>query len=98
MNTLLPATIDNTYRGQRLGLWLLALVVAVKAVQILSVMVAGPTIVAAAGGIPLGTFGKDAAHTVVIAFIAMGISRLFIAVITTLALLRYRSVVAPVFG
>jgi hypothetical protein len=38
LNTLLPTTIDNTYRGRSLGLWLLWIVIVVKVVQIMSVM------------------------------------------------------------
>ena len=95
--TLLPTTIDNTYRGHKLGLWLLAVVVAVKVLQIASVMIDGPGIVEAADGIPLNTFGAEAARTVVAAFIGMGVSRLLICVLCAIVLWRYRSVIAWVF-
>jgi hypothetical protein len=36
---LLPRTIDNTYRGRRLALWLLGFVTIVKLLQIGSVLV-----------------------------------------------------------
>ena len=98
LNKLLPTTIDNTYRGRSLGLWLLWIVIAVKVVQIVSVMIDGPGIVAAADGIPLATFPSGAAQTVVAAFIGMGISRLMICVLCGLVLLRYRSAVAPIFA
>jgi hypothetical protein len=95
---LLPHTIDNTYRGHTLGLWLLGLVLAVKGLQIVSVMIDGPGIVATADGIPLETFGARGAQTTVAAFIGMGISRLLISIICAVVLLRYRSVVTPVFA
>ena len=95
---IFPVTIDNTYRGHRLGLWLLAAVVAVKVVQILSVMIDGPGIVQSADGIPLDTFPAAAAQTVVAAFIGMGISRLLLCAICAIALRRYRSVVPFLFA
>jgi hypothetical protein len=98
LKKLLPVTIDNTYRGHTLGLWLLALVLVVKVLQIVSVMIDGPGIVASADGIPLETFGARGAQTTVAAFIGMGISRLFITVICAIVLLRYRSVVTSVFA
>jgi hypothetical protein len=33
MSSLLPVTIDNAYSGRKIGLWLLALVVLVKVLQ-----------------------------------------------------------------
>jgi hypothetical protein len=98
LKRLLPVTIDNTYRGHTLGLWLLALVVAVRLLQILSVMIDGPGILASADGIPLHTFGAQGAQTAVAAFIGMGISRLLISIICGIVLLRYRSVVTALFA
>jgi hypothetical protein len=98
LKKLLPDTIDNTYHGHTLGLWLLAAVVAVKVLQVVSVMIDGPGIVASADGIPLETFGARGAETVVAAFVGMGISRLLISVICVIVLLRYRSVVTSVFA
>ena len=94
---LLPAVIDNTFRGHRVALWLLGFVTAVKVAQIVSVMVDGAGIVATADGVPLDTFSGRAAQTIVAAFVGMGISRLFICGVCTTTLLRYRSVVPIVF-
>jgi hypothetical protein len=98
LKRLFPVTIDNTYRGHSLGLWLLGVVVAVKMLQIVSVMIDGPGIVAIADGIPLQTFGAEGARTAVAAFIGMGISRLLISIICAVVLFRYRSVVTSVFA
>ena len=97
LNQLLPATIDNTYTGRKLGLWLLAIVLAVKLLQIAIVFVDGPGVVGSADGIPLDTFSAGAAQTVVAAFIGMGISRLLIVILCAIVLLRYRSAVPFVF-
>jgi hypothetical protein len=95
--TTLPPTIDNAYRGRTIGLWLLALVVSVKVAQIVSVLIDGPGIVAAADGIPLDTFSPEAARTVVAAFVGMGVSRLLLCVLCALVLWRYRSAVPLMF-
>lgn len=96
--TLLPAIIDNTYRGHRLGLWLLGVVLLVKVAQIVSLFVDGPGIVADADGVPLATFSAAASRTVVAAFTGMGISRLLICAVSALALWRYRSAIPVTFG
>jgi hypothetical protein len=97
LNRLFPATIDNTYRGHSLGLWLLALVLLVKVAQIVAVMVDGPGIVASADGIPLDTFSAGGARTAVAAFVGMAISRLLICLLCALVLWRYRSAVPLIF-
>jgi fumarate reductase subunit D len=96
-NGLLPATIDNTYRGRTLALWLFGGVVVVKAAQIVSLMVGGARILADADGIPLDTFSTDASRTVLAAFVGMGVSRLLICVVCALTLWRYRRAVPLVF-
>ena len=96
--TLLPTNIDNTYRGYRLGLWLLGVVLFVKVAQIVSVFVDGPGIVADADGVPLATFSPAASRTVVAAFMGMGISRLLLCVVFALVLWRYRSATPLTFG
>lgn len=55
-SNLLPQRIDNAYRGHKLALWILALVVSVKIVQGLMVMFNGDSVVRSADGIPLDTY------------------------------------------
>ena len=97
LKTLFPATVDNTFRGRSLALWVLAFVVLVKLAQIVAVMIDGPGIVTAADGIPLDTFPAAAGQTVVAAFVAMAISRLLVSVVCVLVLWRYRSAAAMLF-
>ena len=96
--TLIPAIVDNTYRGYRAGRWLLGFVLFVKVAQIVSLFVDGPGIVADADGGPLATFSEAASRTVVAAFTGMGISRLVICVMLALVLWRYRSAIPLTFG
>jgi hypothetical protein len=98
VNSVLPRTIDNDDQGHALALWLLGLVLLVKFAQIFSVFVDGPEMVSSADGIPLHAFPADAARTVVVAFIGMGVSRLLICTLCALVLWRYRSAIPLTFG
>lgn len=93
----LPTTIDNAYRGRKLGLWLLWIVVIVKVVQSVTLIMDSPGILASADGIPLATFPPDAARTAVAAFVGMSVSRLALCLLCAVVLVRYRRAVAPLF-
>lgn len=95
---LFPRRLDNTYRGYQTALWLLAIVVTVKVLQVVGVMLDGPGIIQGADGIPLDTFSPEASRTIVAAFVGMGISRLFISVVCAAALWRYRSALPVILG
>ena len=69
-NTLLPQRIDNSYSGQKLAIWLFAVVVFVKMLQSVFVIFVGDSIVRSADGIPLETYTPEAAQTVVAVFAA----------------------------
>lgn len=97
-NTLLPQRIDNSYSGQKLAIWLFAVVVFVKMLQSVSVILVGDSIVRSADGIPLETYTPAAAQTVVAVFAAMGLSRLMISLLCVLVLVRYRSVITFLFA
>lgn len=93
-NQTLPAAIDNTYRGHKLGLWVFGAVVAVRILQCVLGIVDGHSILSSADGIPLETFTPAAAQTVVAVWAIYALSRLFILLLCVLTLLRYRSAVA----
>ena len=97
MTKFIPRTIDNIYRGPTFALWLLGLVLFVKFAQVLSVFIDGAEMVSSADGVPLQTFSADAARTVVVAFISMGVSRLTICIMCALVLWRYRSAIPMTF-
>ena len=97
-NTLLPQRIDNSYSGQKLAIWLFAVVVFVKMLQSVFVIFVGDSIVRSADGIPLETYTPEAAQTVVAVFAAMGLSRLMISLLCVLVLVRYRSVTTFMFA
>lgn len=93
LKRLLPRTIDNTYAGQPLGLWLFGLVVSARILQGLAVTFNSYSVAKSADGIPLDTFAPEAARTVVALFALSGVYRLVIALLCVAVLARYRSAV-----
>lgn len=90
---LLPRSVDNTYNGRRLALWLFALVVAVRIVQSVLIIFNGYSTVQRADGIPLDTYPPDAAQTVVSLFALYALVRLILSLLCVLVLVRYRGAV-----
>lgn len=97
-NQILPQRLDNTYRGHKLALWLIALVVSVRIAQSLLVIFNGYSVARTADGIPLDTYPPAAAQTVVALFALGGLSRLIIALLCVLVLVRYRSAIPFMFA
>lgn len=93
LNQLLPQRLDNSYRGQKLALWLFGLVVAVRITQSLVILFNGPTVVKSADGIPLDSYPASAAQNILALFALSAVSRLSILLLCVLALVRYRSAV-----
>lgn len=90
---LLPPRFDNAYRGNKLALWLLALVVLLRTVMSLGSIFNGYSVATSADGIPLDTFPSAAAQTIVSLFALLGLSHLMICLLCVLVLVRYRSMV-----
>ena len=95
---LLPRPLDNTYRGHKLALWLLGLVVLSKSAQSLSIMFAGNSTATGADGIPLDTYPPVIAQTVVSLFAQGSVWRLTFCLLCAVVLLRYRSAVPLMFA
>ena len=94
---LFPPTLDNTYRGRKLGLWLFGLVVALRITQSVAVFVDGRSIALSADGIPLGTYPPDAAQTALSLFTLVSLARFVVALLCVLVLIRYRAAVPLMF-
>ena len=90
---ILAQQIDNTYKGQKLALWLFGFVLLIKIVQSTVILANGSSVVKGADGIPLDTFSPDAAHTIVALFAITSLYRLIICLLGGIALIRYRSMV-----
>lgn len=95
---LLPKCIDHTYHGQKLALWLYAVVVLVKILQSVSVLFDGYSIAMSADGIPLHAYTPTAAQTIVAIFSVASLYRLLLCLICVAVLLRYRSIVTSMLG
>ena len=95
---LLPGHIDNTFRGSRLALWFLALLVRMKAAMGLNSVLNGRVVASSADGIPLDTFTPDGAQAVVSLFAIWGLSQLFFSLLGLLVLVRYRAMVPLMFA
>ena len=98
LDALLPASLDNQYRGSRVALWLFGLVVALKSAQSLSIIFNGYSTARDADGIPLDSFTPAAAQTVVAVFAQGSLWRLFFCFVCLLVLFRYRSAVPLMFA
>ena len=98
LNRLLPERIDNTYSGHALALWLFGLVVAARILQGLVVTFNSHSVAMSADGIPLDTFTPAAAQTIVALFALSGLSRLVVALLCVVVLVRYRSALTFMFA
>jgi hypothetical protein len=95
---LLPQRLDNAYRGRKLGLWLFGLVVFAKSAQSLSIIFAGNYTARGADGMPLDTFPRAIAQTVMAVFALQSLWRLTFCILCLVVLLRYRGAVPLMFA
>jgi hypothetical protein len=98
LNQLLPQTIDNTYRGHKLALWLFALLVFMRVAMSLNSIFNGYSVASSADGIPLATYTSAAARTIVTLFALLGLSHFVICVLCVFVLVRYRSMIPFMFA
>jgi len=95
---LLPRTIDNAYRGHKLALWLLGLLVFMKVAMSLNSIFNGYSVASSADGIPLDTYPPAAARTIVSLFAIFGLAHFVICLLCVLVLVRYRSMIPFMFA
>ena len=95
---LLPQTIDNTYRGHRLALWLFGLLLFMKLAVSLNSIFNGYSVASSADGIPLDTYPPAAARTIVALFALFGLAHFMICLLGILVLVRYRSMIPFMFA
>jgi hypothetical protein len=97
LNRLLPAQIDNRYRGHRLALWLLYPITLLNLVIDLVSIFSPDGGAQSADGIPLDTFSAAAARAVVGVAAYLGLADLVLVVFSVLALVRYRAMVPLIY-
>ena len=92
LERLFPQALDNRYRGHVAALWLLGLLVFVKA-MISLVSLVDPAAGYKADGIPLGAYPPGAAHAVIGVGAYLDVELLMLVLVFIGALVRYRSAV-----
>ncbi|MFY9825609.1 MAG: hypothetical protein WAM82_29820 [Thermoanaerobaculia bacterium] len=98
LNPILPQQVDNTYRGHKLALWLLGLLVLMKVGIGLNSIFNGHFVASSADGIPLDTFTPAGTQAVVALFAAWGLAQVLFGLLSLLVLLRYRALVSFMFA
>jgi len=98
MSRLLPRSLDNTYRGHKLALWLFGLLLFLRGVMGVNSLFNGRPVLTSADGIPLDTYPPAAAETIVSLFALLAPSNLVLCLLGILVLLRYRSVIPFMFA
>ncbi len=94
---LLPQRLDNNYTGHKIGLWLFALVVLIKAGIGIGSIFNGYQAASTADGIPLSAYPPAAAQVVVSLFALLGLLHLIICLMCLVALVRYRAMIPFMF-
>ena len=97
LDRLFPQRIDNTYRGHRLALWILAVLVLMKGGIGLGTILNGNAAATSADGIPLDTFGPAGGQAFLSIFAAWGLAQLMLNLVGLVALIRYRAMVPFIF-
>ena len=95
---LLPRTIDNTYRGHRVALWLFGLLVFMKVAMSLNSIFNGYSVATSADGLPLDTYPSSAARTIISLFAIWGLGHFMICLLCILVLVRYRGMIPFMFA
>jgi len=98
LHRLFPARADNTFHGYRAALWLLGIVVALKLVMGVNSILNTESVAAGADGLPLDSFGPEAARTVLMLFALTSLGQLMLAVIALITLVRYRALVPLIYA
>ena len=97
LSDLLPRQLDNTYRGRKSALWLFGVIASARILQSVVVIFNGYSVARGADGIPLDTYARGAAQTVVALFALSALNRLVLALLCVLVLIRYRRAISFMF-
>jgi hypothetical protein len=93
MNRILPARIDNRYRGHVVALWLFVPVALQRVALGLTHLLRSDGGAQSISTIPLDTYPASAAQNVIGLFARMGLEQLFFGLLCLLVLLRYRALI-----
>ena len=97
-NAILPESADNTFRGYKAALWILGLLLLVRAVIALRSLFDGHTVATSADGLALSTFTLAGSETIVLMFAMWGLAQLVISFFGAVVLIRYRALTSLVYA
>jgi hypothetical protein len=97
IDQILPRSIDNAYRGHKLAFLPFGLLVLLRLVIGLNSIFNGYQVMTNADGISLGSFPPAAVQALVSVWALLGLSRVVIALLCVLVLVRYRGMVPIMF-
>lgn len=97
IDQIFPRPIDNTYRGHRLALWLLAPILVLKTAIALASIFDGGGAAQRGDGVALDSFGADGAQAFVTLLALLGVCHLIFNLLGFLTLARYRAMVPLLF-
>src|SRR3954452_22645585 len=95
---ILPRSIDNAYRGSRLALWFLGLLVFIKSVIGVNSIVNGAEVMTKADGLALNMFPAAATQNLIALWALLGLAHIVMAVLGVLVLTRYRGMAPLMFA
>jgi hypothetical protein len=96
LERVFPSAADFTYRGSRIALWLLGLVLVLKLAIALGAIFNGHHAATVADGIPIDTYTPQGAQAFLSLFASLGLSQFMLAALGVVLLARYRALV-PLF-
>ena len=97
LHVILPERIDNHYPGHWFALWLFYPITLMNLTIALIAIFARDGGAQSADGIPLDTYGPEAARAVIAVVAYSGLSELFLGLLFVLALFRYRAMIPLVY-
>ena len=97
LERLFPRQVDNRFDGQRLALWLLALLIGLKLMVSLNSILNTASVAEGADGFPLASYGADGARAVLMLFAVGAVANLAAALFGLAVLVRWRAMVPFVY-
>jgi hypothetical protein len=96
LERVFPSAADFTYRGSRIALWLLGLVLFLKLAIALGAIFNGHYAATVADGIPIDSYTPQGAQAFLSLFASLGLSQFILGAFGVVLLLKYRPLV-PLF-
>jgi hypothetical protein len=93
LSRIFPKTASNEYRGNVLAIWLLVPIALIRLLQGANSVWHPVTVATGADGIPLDSYGHDAASMIVLLFALLGMYLVIMGLIALVVLIRYRTLI-----